>query len=198
MTLARKCLESALRHLSADDSARNADCDWLRRFDEADFAQFAAEVQEAQVEEIDDLLQRWNATSEAFRDRQARQVLLGPDDEGDSVDVPRPRETGVDDLVVPDDDEADTTEGQHLTPGDRYYFTASTQMINPGRRARLRTTITPLELRTDTGTVIGPAEYEGYYVIRLDEAAIYHEADGGVHDVEMVRIGSDNLEPLDP
>ena len=68
--------------------------------------------------------------------------------------------------------------------------------LEPNTRVRLRTTIQPLELRATTGTVVGPAEYEDYYVVRLDVPAIYHEADGGVHDVELIRAGVDNLEVI--
>jgi hypothetical protein len=69
--------------------------------------------------------------------------------------------------------------------------------LEPNTRVRLLTTIQPLELHAATGTVVGPAEYEDYYVVRLDVPAIYHEADGGVHDVELIRAGVDNLEVIE-
>lgn len=68
--------------------------------------------------------------------------------------------------------------------------------LEPNTRVMLRTAIAPLELRTAFGTVVGPADFEDYYVVRMDIPAIYHEADGGVHDVELVCAGRDNLEPL--
>jgi hypothetical protein len=69
--------------------------------------------------------------------------------------------------------------------------------LEPNTRVRLRTTIQPLDLRVTTGTMVGPAEYEDYYVVRLDVPAIYHEVDGGVHDVELIRAGVDNLEVIE-
>ncbi|MBI4321802.1 MAG: hypothetical protein HY675_25190 [Chloroflexi bacterium] len=68
--------------------------------------------------------------------------------------------------------------------------------LEPDTRVMLRTAIAPLELRTPFGTVVGPADFEDYYVVRMDIPAIYHEADGDVHDVEFVCPGRDNLEPI--
>jgi hypothetical protein len=101
------------------------------------------------------------------------------------------REAG--DGLIRDADEASrkATQMAYQSIGEGYI------PLEPNTRVRLRTAIQPLELRAATGTVIGPAEYEDYYVVRLDIPAIYHEADGGVHDVDLIRAGLDNLEVIE-
>lgn len=65
----------------------------------------------------------------------------------------------------------------------------------PGTRVRLRGTPIPLTLRSSVGTVVGPAEGAGgYLLVRLDEPAIYHQADGTEYDLDVICEMADNLE----
>ncbi|MBI4318767.1 MAG: hypothetical protein HY675_09775 [Chloroflexi bacterium] len=65
--------------------------------------------------------------------------------------------------------------------------------LKPGTRVRLRAPAAPLELTSDSGTVIGPAEWDGYYVIKLDRPARYHHADPRVEEIDLVREDVENL-----
>ena len=50
--------------------------------------------------------------------------------------------------------------------------------LKPGTRVRLRAPSYNLALESDLGTVISPAEYGDYYVIRLDAPALYDHGTG--------------------
>jgi len=62
---------------------------------------------------------------------------------------------------------------------------------------RLRGKPIAVALRSNTGTVIGPDVWEGYFVVRLDEPAIYDDVDGREELIE-IREFIDNLDTLQP
>ncbi len=68
------------------------------------------------------------------------------------------------------------------------------QQLTPGTRVRI---LQPPEyevtLRSDTGTVLGPDEWEPYYVIRLDEPAEFRHADGSLEAITEICEAADNL-----
>ncbi len=66
-----------------------------------------------------------------------------------------------------------------------------------GTRVRLRSASHVIELRSDTGTVVRPDRWAGYYVIRLDQPAIYHQADGSLRDLSEIVELEDNLDVID-
>jgi len=51
-------------------------------------------------------------------------------------------------------------------------------------------------VRTDTGQVVRPDEWDGYYIVRLDQPALYRHADGTMQKLAEVREAADNLELL--
>jgi hypothetical protein len=63
-------------------------------------------------------------------------------------------------------------------------------------RVRLRAPSAGLILRSDTGTVVGPDEYDGYYVIRLDQPARYDHGVGEPVELNEVIQASDNMDIL--
>ena len=65
-----------------------------------------------------------------------------------------------------------------------------------GSRVRLLYPSPQLELRTDTGTVIRPDEWDGYYIIRLDAPATLRHGDDPPEEVEEVAEAADNLEAI--
>jgi len=68
---------------------------------------------------------------------------------------------------------------------------ARTDTIAVGARVRLRSASHVVTLRGDTGEVIRPDVYDGYYVIRLDEPALYHEPDGTIRELpEIVELAA--------
>lgn len=68
--------------------------------------------------------------------------------------------------------------------------------IKPGTRVRLRSSSHALALASDTGTVTRPDEWEGYFVIRLDQPAQYRHADGRTETLPEIVELADNLEIL--
>lgn len=78
------------------------------------------------------------------------------------------------------------------------------KQLAAGTRVRLRAPSHVLDWPPDarrTGVVVGPAEWRDYYIIQLDEPAIYRAGDGLHKDitlrVERVRELVDNLDVLD-
>src|SRR5581483_10138034 len=65
--------------------------------------------------------------------------------------------------------------------------TAKTDLALPvlevGTRVRIPVPSYELRLRSNTGTVVAPDEYDGYYVVRLDEPATYYPGDGTSEEV---------------
>jgi hypothetical protein len=70
------------------------------------------------------------------------------------------------------------------------------QQIVTGMRVRLRAPSPLVELRSDTGTVLRPDEWDGYYIVSLDRPALYHEGDGRVRELPEIAEAADNLEVL--
>ena len=68
--------------------------------------------------------------------------------------------------------------------------------ITVGSRVRLLYPSPQLELRSDTGTVVRPEEWDGYYIVRLDAPAILRHGDDPPEEVEEVAEAADNLETI--
>jgi hypothetical protein len=78
-------------------------------------------------------------------------------------------------------------------PYEEYVF----PVLEPGMRVRLRAPTWGLTLRADTGTVVEPTESDGYYVIRLDQPALYDHGTGPPEELIEVIETSDNVDVLD-
>jgi hypothetical protein len=68
--------------------------------------------------------------------------------------------------------------------------------IAPNTRVRLRGKPIALTLRTPDGVVVGPDRWAGFVIVRLDEPAIYHHADGRLEDLPEIREFVENLDIL--
>ena len=68
--------------------------------------------------------------------------------------------------------------------------------IAPNTRVRLRGAPIALTLRTSDGVVVGPDRWAGFVIVRLDEPAIYHHADGRLEDLPEIREFVENLDIL--
>ena len=68
--------------------------------------------------------------------------------------------------------------------------------LREGMRVRLRASIWGMTLRSDTGSVVRPAEDDGYYVIRLDAPAMLDHGTGQPEDLAEVIEASDNVDIL--
>jgi hypothetical protein len=71
------------------------------------------------------------------------------------------------------------------------------QPLRVGTRVRLVAPHWLLTLRADTGAVVRPDEPDGYYVVKLDEPAVYRHADGHTEDLAEVIEAADNMEILE-
>jgi len=65
-----------------------------------------------------------------------------------------------------------------------------------GKRVRLRSASHVLRLRSNTGRVIGRDKWNGYYVVRLDEPAIYDNGIGEPYELREVVQDIDNMDVL--
>lgn len=65
-----------------------------------------------------------------------------------------------------------------------------------GTRVKLRSASHLVDLRSPFGEVVRPDEYEGYYVVRLDCPALYHQADGTTRELPEIVEMADNMVPL--
>ena len=68
--------------------------------------------------------------------------------------------------------------------------------VDVGSRVRLLYPSPQLELRSDTGTVIRPDEWDGYYIVRLDMPATLRHGDDPPEEVVEVAEAADNLERI--
>lgn len=68
--------------------------------------------------------------------------------------------------------------------------------LQTGTRVRLPSVGADVELRSPFGAVVGPDEWDDYYIIRLDEPARFFNADGSVEDLSEITEMVDNLEVL--
>ena len=66
----------------------------------------------------------------------------------------------------------------------------------PGTRVRLAATSRMLTLRSPLGTIVRPAEWDGYYVVKLDQPASYHHGFGETEELQEVVQAADNMELL--
>jgi hypothetical protein len=75
-----------------------------------------------------------------------------------------------------------------------------TATIQEGTRVRILGPESALgvTLGTPFGTVVAPDEYQGYYLVRLDEPATYHHSDGHTEQIDEVREFWGNLGILEP
>jgi hypothetical protein len=56
--------------------------------------------------------------------------------------------------------------------------TEATKELTPGTRVRLTSAGIGVTLRSPYGTIVGPDRWLDYYIIRLDEPAIFAEFEG--------------------
>jgi len=54
-----------------------------------------------------------------------------------------------------------------------------------------------VDLRSPFGSILCPDEWDDYYIVHLDEPAIYHNADGSTHDLPDIAQMVDNLDVID-
>jgi len=68
--------------------------------------------------------------------------------------------------------------------------------LKPGTRVRLRAPAAGVTLRANTGTIVRADEWGDYYIVRLDEAALYDH--GGHRPEELPEIAelADNMDVL--
>ena len=73
-------------------------------------------------------------------------------------------------------------------------------ILHEGTRVRILgpKSVLGVTLASPFGTVKAPGEYSGYYIVRLDEPATYHYADGRTEQIDEVREFWDNLEVIEP
>ncbi len=70
------------------------------------------------------------------------------------------------------------------------------QLLEQGTRVRLVAPNWLLTLRSDLGTVVRKAESADYYIVQLDQPAIYRTFDGQTEDLDEIAESADNLEIL--
>jgi hypothetical protein len=68
--------------------------------------------------------------------------------------------------------------------------------LTKGTRVRLRAPSHLLELRSNTGTIVGPGRWADYYVVRLDRSAVYHDPDTGPEELWEVVEMDENMDPI--
>ena len=62
-----------------------------------------------------------------------------------------------------------------------------------GTRVRLRDHPIGVRLRSHAGTISRPDQWDGYFIVRLDEPAIYFRADGTTETLAEMVEARDNL-----
>ncbi|CAN5300206.1 hypothetical protein BH23CHL1_BH23CHL1_05280 [soil metagenome] len=68
--------------------------------------------------------------------------------------------------------------------------------LRSGTRVRIVDHPMRITLRAFTGVIIRPGEWDDYYVIRLDEPALDHQADGRNEEVQKIVEDYDNFDVL--
>jgi len=71
------------------------------------------------------------------------------------------------------------------------------QQFKPGVRVRLHAAHFLVDLRSPTGTIVRPDTYDDYFVVRLDEPAVYHNADGTTTELTEICEAFDNMDVVD-
>ena len=84
------------------------------------------------------------------------------------------------------------SEHENGMPYEAYEF----PKLEAGMRVRLRAPTWGLRLRSDTGRVVGPGDADGYYVIRLDQPALYDHGTGEPEKLREIVEASDNFDIL--
>jgi hypothetical protein len=72
------------------------------------------------------------------------------------------------------------------------------QTLRSGTRVRIVDHPVQVTLRAFTGVIVKPDEWDDYYIIRLDEPALYHQADGSNGELHEIVEHHDNLDILPP
>jgi hypothetical protein len=68
-----------------------------------------------------------------------------------------------------------------------------------GTRVQLTSASHAIELRADTGTIVGPdPQNDGYYIVRLDQPALYLQADGSTTELREIVQFADNMRAVAP
>ncbi len=70
------------------------------------------------------------------------------------------------------------------------------QTLRSGTRVRIVDHPVQITLRAFTGVIIRPDEWDDYYVIRLGEPALYHQADDSNEELRKIVEHHDNLDIL--
>jgi len=65
-----------------------------------------------------------------------------------------------------------------------------------GTRVRLRSASHLVELRSDLGRVVRADIWDGYYIVRLDQPALYHDPNGSTEELTEIREAADNMDVL--
>lgn len=68
--------------------------------------------------------------------------------------------------------------------------------LRSGTRVRIVDHPVQVTLRAFTGVIVSPDEWDDHYVIRLDEPALYHHADGNNEELHEIVEHLDNLDIL--
>ncbi len=68
------------------------------------------------------------------------------------------------------------------------------QPLAVGTRVCLRSPSRLVTLRSNLGRIARPDVWDGYYIVELDQPAIYHEADGSSQELTEIREAVDNLD----
>ena len=63
-----------------------------------------------------------------------------------------------------------------------------------GTRVRLRSAPHVVDLRSDTGQIVRPDIWDGYYIVRLDQPARYLASDGAIEELTEIREAADNMD----
>lgn len=66
-------------------------------------------------------------------------------------------------------------------------------VLLPGTRVRLRYKPTAVTLRAPEGTVERQDQWDDYVIVKLDEPAVYENADGSTEPLHEIRVMVDNL-----
>lgn len=69
--------------------------------------------------------------------------------------------------------------------------------LRPGTRVRVVDHPVQVTLQTPTGVIARPDAYDDYYIVRLDECAIFHNADGSEELIPEIAEHIDNLDIIE-
>jgi hypothetical protein len=75
---AKASLSRAIQNLDTPKPAYVLDTEWLNQFDAEGLSHLAADLENAPLNEVAQIIHRWYATAETLKNPGARQVLLTP------------------------------------------------------------------------------------------------------------------------